>query len=251
MTDKIDRRRLLAATGGLLLLSQTARSAPQVRTKGILFDAFTIFDPRSLATHLERELPGQGAALANSWRATQFQYSWIRATARQYENFTVITEQALTFAAKSLKIDLTKEKRARLMRGYFELAMYPDVPAEVAKLRAAGIRLAFMSNMTQEMVRSNLTKAGLEGFQVFSTDGAKTFKPDARAYQLGAERFGLAREEIVFAAFGGWDAAGAKWFGYRTFWMNRFQQPREELGVVPDATGTTFADLVRFVLTPA
>jgi 2-haloacid dehalogenase len=251
MTQKIDRRRLLTAAGGLLLLSKTAHAAPKVKTKGILFDAFTIFDPRSLATVVERELPGQGAALANSWRATQFQYSWIRASAQQYKNFTAITEDALSFAAKTLKLELSKEKRARLMRAYYELEMYPDVPAELEKLRAAGIGLAFLSNMTAEMVQSNLDKARLKGLQIFSTDGAQTFKPAARAYQLGADRFGLSREEIVFAAFGGWDAAGAKWFGYRTFWLNRFQQPQEELGVSPDAAGTTFAELVRFVLTPA
>jgi 2-haloacid dehalogenase len=31
------------------------------------------------------------------------------------------------------------------------------------------------------------------------------------------DAFTLKREEILFAAFAGWDAAGAKWFGYPTF----------------------------------
>jgi 2-haloacid dehalogenase len=55
------------------------------------------------------------------------------------------------------------------------------------------------------------------------------------------------REEIVFAAFAGWDAAGATAFGYRTFWVNRQNQPAEELGVTPEATGRTLDDLVRYV----
>jgi 2-haloacid dehalogenase len=51
----------------------------------------------------------------------------------------------------------------------------------------------------------------------------------------------------VFAAFGGWDAAGAKSFGLNTFWVNRFNAPAEELGVMPDAVGSTLADLAKYV----
>jgi len=56
----------------------------------------------------------------------------------------------------------------------------------------------------------------------------------------------LAREEIAFAAFGGWDAAGAKWFGFPTFWVNRLGVPQEQL-VDPDGTGPTLAELAEFV----
>jgi 2-haloacid dehalogenase len=62
------------------------------------------------------------------------------------------------------------------------------------------------------------------------------------------ERLHLEKKEIVFAAFGGWDAAGAKSFGYPTFWVNRFDLPVEQLGVTPDGTSNDFAGLVRFVL---
>jgi FMN phosphatase YigB (HAD superfamily) len=59
----------------------------------------------------------------------------------------------------------------------------------------------------------------------------RAYKPDPRAYQIAIEAFGLARADIVFAAFGGWDAAGAKSFGYRTFWCNRLKLPTEQLDV--------------------
>jgi 2-haloacid dehalogenase len=60
--------------------------------------------------------------------------------------------------------------------------------------------------------------------------------------------FGLPRETIVFAAFAGWDAAGAKSFGLRTFWVNRFNAPLEELGVQPDASGETLVELANYVM---
>jgi 2-haloacid dehalogenase len=65
---------------------------------------------------------------------------------------------------------------------------------------------------------------------------------------MGPDAFKLPKEEIAYAAFAGWDAAGAKWFGYPTFWVNRANAPVEELGVTPDGTGVGMADLVKFVL---
>ena len=67
---------------------------------------------------------------------------------------------------------------------------------------------------------------------------------------MAIDAFKLKREEILFAAFAGWDAAGAKWFGYPTFWVNRLNLPGEELGVTPDATGQDLTDLVSFVNAP-
>jgi 2-haloacid dehalogenase len=58
----------------------------------------------------------------------------------------------------------------------------------------------------------------------------------------------LEKRDIVFAAFGGWDAAGAKSFRYPTVWVNRFNQPLEELGVPPDRTVADLTGLVDFVL---
>jgi 2-haloacid dehalogenase len=57
----------------------------------------------------------------------------------------------------------------------------------------------------------------------------------------------LSPREIVFVSSNGWDVSAAAWFGFRTFWVNRAGLPREELGVVPEAEGTTLADLPAFV----
>lgn len=84
-----------------------------------------------------------------------------------------------------------------------------------------------------------------------STDANHTYKPDPRAYQLGLDRLHVGKQDIVFAAFGGWDAAGAKSFGYPAVWVNRFNQPLEELGVRPDRTVANLDGLLDFVLAGA
>ena len=65
---------------------------------------------------------------------------------------------------------------------------------------------------------------------------------------MAIDAFSLPREEIAFAAFGGWDAAGAKAFGYRTYWTNRLKLPVEELDTRPDAIGDGLPGLVHFTV---
>jgi 2-haloacid dehalogenase len=98
------------------------------------------------------------------------------------------------------------------------------------------------------MLDAAVRNSGLDGiFEAhLSTDRVQAFKPDPRAYRMGVDAFGMAKEEIAFAAFAGWDAAGAKRFGYPTFWVNRANAPLEELGVAPDGTGAGLQDLVAF-----
>jgi 2-haloacid dehalogenase len=107
-----------------------------------------------------------------------------------------------------------------------------------------------LSNFTPRMLEAGVKNGGLEGLfeDLLSTDRVQAYKPDPRAYQMGVEAFGLQKSEIAFAAFGGWDAAGAKAFGYPTFWNNRLGQPAEELGVTADATGATLNELAAFLL---
>ncbi len=77
------------------------------------------------------------------------------------------------------------------------------------------------------------------------------FKLAARAYEMGLEAFALPREKIAFVASAGWDAAGAKWFGYPTVWVNRAGLPIEELSVNPDAICKDLDGVVSFVKSAA
>jgi 2-haloacid dehalogenase len=117
-------------------------------------------------------------------------------------------------------------------------------------MRDAGIRLAWVSNFTPTMLQVNTRTAGADGlFEHFlSTDAVQAFKPDPRAYRMAETAFGLPREQIAFAAFGGWDAAGARSFGLNTFWVNRLDVPMEELGAQPDAAGRTLTELANYVM---
>ena len=248
----LDRREFLRRTAVGVLATATAPGlAARARSpyRAVAFDAFPIFDPRPVFALAETLFPGKGAELSNVWRTKQFEYQWLRAVGGRYEDFLRTTDEALAFAAAQVQVELTAEKRARLMDAYGKLTAWPDVAPTLRTLREAGIRLALLSNMTEGMLRSGIDHAGLGGMfeHVLSTDRLRTYKPDPRAYQMGIDAFGLRREEIVFAAFAGWDASGAKWFGYPTVWINRLGAPAEQLGAAPDATGRDLTTLEAFV----
>jgi 2-haloacid dehalogenase len=253
-----DRRNFLTLAAGTLTAAawlssnSTAQAATQARFKAIVFDAFPIFDPRPVFALAETLFPGKGAELSNAWRTRQFEYQWLRALSGHYADFWQATEDGLVFAAKLLQLELTPAKRTQLMQAYLGLKAWPDVPPALGALKEAGVRLAFLSNMTTKMLTAGIRNAGLDGIfeQVLSTDQIRTYKPDPRAYQLAIDALKLERSEILFVAFAGWDAAGAKWFGYPTFWVNRLNLPGEELGIAPDATGRGLADLVAFAKPP-
>jgi 2-haloacid dehalogenase len=225
------------------------RAATRPGIKALAFDAFPIFDPRPVFALVERLVPRKGAALSEAWRVRQFEYQWLRALSGHYADFWQSTEDALVFAANMLQLDLTASTRQQLMETYLQLKVWPDVPSALQSLQRAGIRLAFLSNATPQILDAGIKNSKLEGIfeRVLSTDRLKTYKPDPRAYQMAIDALGLELEDIAFVAFAGWDVAGAKWFGYTTFWVNRLNLPVEELGVAPDAIVGNLNDLVSFV----
>jgi len=253
MKTTLARRQFLSLTasataGALLERRAVSAVTSDVPAQAIAFDAFPIFDPRPIFALAEELFPGGGAELSKAWRTRQFEYTWLRTVAGRYADFWQVTEDALVFAAKDLKVDLDSQRRARLMNAYLELKAWPDVPQALKSLKAAGIRLALLSNFSRRMLEAGIKNAGLDGMfeQLLTTDEVKQFKPAAGAYQMAVDALGLKRETIVFAAFAGWDASGAKWFGFPTVWVNRMNSATEELNVLPDLTCSDLSGLVAF-----
>jgi len=222
------------------------RSSP---FKAIAFDAFPIFDPRPVTALAESFFPGRGAAIINAWRVRQFDYQWLRALSGRYADFLQATEESLLFTANQMQLSLSTEQRQQLMAAWSNLVAWPDVHDAINALRMAGTRLVMLSNMTKVVLERGLQNAHIRNAfdAVLSTDQIRTYKPDPRAYRMAADHLQLRREEILFVPFAGWDVAGAKWFGYPTFWVNRLAGPPEELGVAADATGPDLGSLVQFV----
>lgn len=136
------------------------------------------------------------------------------------------------------------------MGEYLKLKPWPEAEAALEKLKEKGYKITFLSNFTEEMLKSSLKSSKMEKLfsqLLLSTDMAKAFKPSPKAYSLAIEHFGVKKKEVLFVAFAPWDAAGAKWFGYETFWVNRLNLPKEQLGDDVDGMGKNLEDLVQYL----
>ena len=240
---------LMQVSGSVNAAGVGGRDVPPARFKAVAFDYFVLFNPDSVIPEVERTFPGHGRELTLLWRTRQFEYAWLRSMMGRYADFFQVTGESLQYAADSLKLELGAEDKRRILNAFLHLTPWPDAADALRQLKASGLRVVTIANFSPQMLKSNAENAGLIGFfdDLISTDANHTYKPDPRAYRLGMDRLHLAKPEIVFAAFGGWDAAGAKTFGYPTFWVNRFNQPLEGLGVPPDGTSTGLDGLLQFV----
>ena len=227
-----------------------AEDSPRPRFKAVAFDYFVIFDANSVIPEVEKVFPGKGMEFTKAWRAKQFEYGFLRSITARHEDFFKVTEDALVYTAEAMKLDLAPEARKRLLNAYLKLKPWPDAADALRKLRACRVRIITIANFSGKMLHANAEAAGMTDLfdELLSTEVNESYKPDPRAYALGMERLKLKKEEIVLAAFGGWDAYGAKTFGYPTYWVNRFNLPVEELGIKADQTSNNLEGLLKFVL---
>jgi 2-haloacid dehalogenase len=214
----------------------------------LVFDAYgTVFDVHSVAALAESLFPGKGAALSAAWRAKQLEYTWLRSLMDRYEDFNRVTVSALDWSLESLGLYGSEKERNALIDEYRRLAVFPEVPEALAAL-AAKKPLAILSNGHPDMLNAVVDHNGLRPLLrggVLSVHPARVFKPAPAVYRIAEESLGVPCAMLGFVSSNGWDAAGAKTFGFKAYWVNRGSAPVERLGVRPDAVVRDLSGLVR------
>jgi 2-haloacid dehalogenase len=110
-----------------------------------------------------------------------------------------------------------------VMAGFQELPVHPDVPDGVRALRAAGHRLATLSNGAAEVAAGLLGRAGVrDQFEaLLSVEDAGAWKPARAAYLFAVDRLRVRPAEATLVAVHPWDIDGAARAGLHTAWVNR------------------------------
>lgn len=222
-------------------------ASPGSPVRAVVFDAYgTLFDVHSVASLAEQLFPGRGDALSQLWRQKQLEYSWLRAMSRRYKPFWDITRDALRFAAARLALPLAPGLEVRLMNQYASLSAFPENLPALRELKAAGLPLGILSNGNREMIEVSVRSAGMTGLfeHLLSSQSVETFKTTDDIYALAPAAFGCRAREILFVSSNCWDAIGARWYGYTSFWINRAGAPLEQLDTEPDYTGSLLTDVV-------
>lgn len=221
------------------------------RLRAVLFDVFgTLLDPHTVAARAEELFPGNGERLARLWREKQVEYTRLRTLSNRYVPFTQLTDDALQYAGAALGLNLDAAARGLLMHEYTQLAAFPDARPALERLQQAGATLGVLSNGDPGLLEDALHSARLgEYFDlVLSADQVHAYKTAPAVYELGPRSLRHGPAEILFVSGNGWDAVGAKWFGYVSFWVNRDGGAAERLGASPDGTGASLGAAVDFYL---
>jgi len=211
-----------------------------------IFDAYgTLFDVAAAARQAADDpsfsaIKEDWPVLAEHWRAKQLQYTWLRAITGAHTDFWEVTQNGLDWALEKTGHTHDPALRERLLALYWELQAYPEVPEMLHTLKNAGLNTAILSNGSPDMLDGAVQSAGIADVldDSLSVQSVGIFKPDERVYDLVGQRFGCAKEEVLFVSSNGWDAAGATGYGFTTAWVNRAGEPVDRLPWTPHTTLT-------------
>jgi 2-haloacid dehalogenase len=224
----------------------------------VVFDAYgTLFDVYSISSLAESLFPGQGQALSVLWRDKQIEYSRLISLSdpmnpmgsRHYQSFWDLTRLGLQYACQRLELELTPAKQKRLMDQYAQLTPFPENLAVLEALQALQIPAAILSNGSPDMLQAAVSSAGMGHVidKVLSVDEVRQFKTSPQSYGLVADHYKVDIREVLFVSSNSWDALGATWFGFKSFWVNRQGMPFETLGPRPTYSGRSLRDILTLI----
>ena len=221
----------------------------------VVFDAYgTLFDVYSVSAMAETLFPGQGSALSVLWRDKQIEYSRLVTMSdplnplgsRHYQSFWDLTRLGLQYACQKLGLELTPPKQKQLMDQYAQLKPFEENKDVLQHLQAIGMRCAILSNGSPDMLGKAVSSAGMTGLidKVLSVDEVRQFKTSPQSYGLVTHHYPMDVREVLFVSSNSWDALGATWYGFKSFWVNRQGLPFETLGPRPTHSGPTLKDIL-------
>lgn len=150
----------------------------------------TLLDLSALDPHFERAFGD--ASVRQTWFLQVLQSALVATVTDAYSEFGAVGATALEMTAKRLNVELSDEDRQKILGEMRELPPHPEVEENLGRLRDAGIRLAALTNSTQQVADAQIDNSGLRGYfdQVLSADAVKRLKPAPEPYRMAAESLG-------------------------------------------------------------
>jgi 2-haloacid dehalogenase len=189
---------------------------------------------------------GAPASMAKLWFASLLRDGFALTAAGDEGAFAEIGAEALRglFAGVALKREPEAAVR-HVMAGLGTLGLHPDVPPGVSALKAAGYRLATLTNGSAQVAEKLLATAGIrDSFDLLlSVEDAPAWKPARAAYEYAASACGAAPDQLLLVAVHPWDIHGASRAGLATAWVNRSGAPYPGYFRAPDYTVGNLGEL--------
>ncbi len=208
----------------------------------------TLLDLKALDHHFERIFGD--ASFRKAWFSQFLQSALVTTITNTYVDFGTIGMAALEMIAKRQKIKITKDDRKNIKEGIQHLPPYPEVKDSLELLHKQGLKLATLTNSTEEVAITQLTNAGLINYfeYILSADAVKRLKPAIEPYQMAAKKFGVNIDGIRLIAAHSWDIAGALQAGCKAAFVARPGMVLDPLSAKPDIIGTDLHEVALHIL---
>ena len=207
------------------------------KLKALAFDYFgTVGDKQGLSTVIDDLIPGnRGAELARLWFQTCQRYCFQNGMMGRYTPWNELTVSALEFATADLGVAMSGDVKSQLLEADGQVPVYPEAPAALARL-AGKYALYVLSMGSAAMIERSQRQAAIEVHftAIITTEEDRVYKPGRAAYDVGVREIGMTADEIGFVSGNSFDVIGARNFGFPTFWVRRYDQPLDGLGLAPD-----------------
>src|SRR5215218_423449 len=169
----------------------------------------TLLDLGALDPHFERIFGDAGVRRA--WFGQLLQSALVATVTDAYYDFGAIGGAALEMMAERQGVTLSGEDKLQILGGMRELPPHPEVAGSLSRLRDAGLRLATLTNSTQQVAEAQMESSGLRVYfeQLLSADTVRRLKPAPDPYRMAAQTLGVDVGEIRLVAAHAWDVAGA------------------------------------------
>ena len=208
----------------------------------------TLLDLGALDPHFERVYGDAGVRRA--WFLQLLQSALVATVTGVYSNFGTIGAAALEMVAEREGVDFPEEDKQEILDGMRELPPQPEVAKSLERLREAGLRMATLTNSTQQVAEAQMENSGLRGYfeQILSADAVKRLKPAPEPYRMAAESLGVEIGQVRLVAAHSWDVAGALRAGCAAAFVARPGMVLDPLVERPDVVGVDLRELADRIL---
>jgi len=208
----------------------------------------TLLDLGALDPHFERIFGDAGVRRA--WFGQLLQSALVATVTDAYSDFGAIGGAALEMTAERRGVTLSDEDERQILGGMRELPAHPEVAESLSRLRDAGLRLATLTNSTQQIAEAQMENSGLRDYfeQLLSADAVRRLKPAPEPYRMAARKLGVDVGEIRLIAAHAWDVAGALRAGCAAAFVARPGMVLDPLVRRPDVVGSDLHDVADRIL---
>ena len=183
-----------------------------------------------LLVRLGESDPPPGRVLRERWETIQFEL-----IQGAYRDYSEILSLSLAELLRERDWPYNENDGLAFQRAMGTWQPFPDTVPALQRARAAGLKLAILSNTDRAIIHHTLRQLdGVEFDDVIVAEDVRAYKPAGANFQALSNRLSERREEVLHVAFGfKYDIGPAQAAGYRAAWVNRHRETRPP-GAVPE-----------------